>query len=116
MTLVGNGGPLSYASFVTGIFDLYGKSHGKALVGNKTPDAVRKLDTLHAIWPQARFVHVIRDGRDVALSMFNWSSVQQKKPGPSPRGRTTLRQPRLSGGSSTCDGPELGHRSDRALP
>ena len=81
MTLMGNGEPRSYATFVTGIFDLYGKSHGKALVGNKTPDAVRKLDTLHAIWPQARFVHVIRDGRDVALSMFNWSSVQQKKPG-----------------------------------
>ncbi len=81
MTLMGTGEQRSYASFVTGIFDLYGKSQGKVLVGNKTPDAVRKLDTLHALWPQARFVHVIRDGRDVALSMFNWPGVEQKKPG-----------------------------------
>jgi hypothetical protein len=24
------------------------------------------------LWPAAKFVHLIRDGRDVALSIFNW--------------------------------------------
>jgi len=72
---------LPFASFVTGIFDLYGKKRGKPLVGNKTPDAVRKMDTLHTLWPMACFVHLIRDGRDVALSFFNWRQVGQKKPG-----------------------------------
>src|SRR5262249_6540292 len=62
----------------------YGEKLGKPLVGNKTPDAVRKLNTLHALWPKARFVHLIRDGRDVALSFFDWKNVTQKKPGTFP--------------------------------
>jgi sulfotransferase family protein len=73
--------PISYASFVTGIFDLYGKARNKKRVGNKTPDSVRRMDTLHALWPRARFVHLIRDGREVALSLMNWPKVHNKKPG-----------------------------------
>ncbi len=84
MSLVEDGHPVSYASFVTGIFDLYGMAHGKKLVGNKTPDSARRMDTLHALWPQARFVHLIRDGRDVALSLMNWPKVRNKKPGTFP--------------------------------
>ena len=60
-----------YASFVSGIFDLYGKAKGKAAVGNKTPGFVRKIHTLQRLWPQARIVHLLRDGRDVCLSMIN---------------------------------------------
>lgn len=81
LTLMSNGQPMSYATFVTGIFDLYGKAQGKALVGNKTPDSARRIRTLHTLWPEVRFVHLIRDGRDVALSFMNWSKVLQKKPG-----------------------------------
>jgi len=84
MTLAGSGEPMPYATFVTGIFGLYGKARGKQLVGNKTPDSVRRMDTLHKLWPQARFVHLIRDGRDVALSLMNWPNVQNKKPGTFP--------------------------------
>ena len=84
LSLAGTDQPMSYASFVTGIFDLYGKARAKELVGNKTPDSVRRMNTLHSLWPQARFVHLIRDGRDVALSLMNWASVQSKKPGTFP--------------------------------
>ena len=63
--------PVHYASFVSGIFDLYGKAKGKALVGNKTPGFVRQIQTLQRLWPEARIVHLIRDGRDVCLSMIN---------------------------------------------
>jgi len=63
--------PVNYTSFVSGIFDLYGKAKRKELVGNKTPGFVRKIRTLHALWPRARVVHLIRDGRDVCLSMIN---------------------------------------------
>jgi len=76
--LAGNGQATSYATLVSGIFDLYGKVRGKALVGDKTPDYVRKIATLHALWPQARFIHLIRDGRDVALSMMEWPKVRPK--------------------------------------
>ncbi len=84
MSLAGSGQPISYASFVTGIFDLYGEARGKKAVGNKTPDSVRRIGTLHTLWPEARFVHLIRDGRDVALSLMNWPSVRTKKPGTFP--------------------------------
>ena len=77
--LVANGQSMSYASFVASIFDLYGTRRGKAIVGNKTPDSVRRIRTLHGLWREARFVHLIRDGRDVALSLINWPKVHQKK-------------------------------------
>jgi hypothetical protein len=83
-SLFGRCQEISYASFVTGIFDFYGRVRGKDLVGNKTPDSVRRMDTLHALWPQARFVHLIRDGRDVALSLMNWPKVRNKTPGKFP--------------------------------
>ena len=54
-----------YATFVGRIFEQYGKAHGKPLVGDKTPNYVRQIHVLHALWPQSRFVHLIRDGRDV---------------------------------------------------
>ncbi len=79
--LLGDSEPVSYADFVAGIFDLYGKAQGKALVGNKTPGFVRRLDAFHALWPKARFVHLIRDGRDVCLSMGDWPKAQLKHPG-----------------------------------
>jgi hypothetical protein len=64
--------PLSYASFVSRLFDLYGEQQGELLVGDMTPRYVRHIETLHELWPQAKFVHLIRDGRDVCLSMLNW--------------------------------------------
>jgi hypothetical protein len=64
--------PVSYARFVSRVFDLYGRAEGKALVGDKTPGYVRQIRTLHALWPRARFVHLIRDGRDVCLSALGW--------------------------------------------
>jgi hypothetical protein len=71
-SLVEAGEPVSYSTFVTGIFDLYGKGQGKRLVGDKTPAYVRRIPTLHALWPEAKFVHLIRDGRDVCMSATNW--------------------------------------------
>jgi hypothetical protein len=65
-------GAASYAAFVTAVFDLYGARRGKRLVGDKTPGYVRELAALHALWPRARVVHLIRDGRDVCLSALAW--------------------------------------------
>jgi hypothetical protein len=67
--------PVRFARFVSGIFELYGAKRGKQLVGDKSPGYVRKIGKLHALWPQARFVHVIRDGRDVWLSVAAWKKA-----------------------------------------
>jgi len=76
--LARNGQPLTYSRLVTAILDLYGRAEAKPLVGDKTPDYVRQISTLHGLWPEARFVHVIRDGRDVCLSMREWPKVHPK--------------------------------------
>ena len=58
------------ARFVLGApFEAYARKHGKPRWGDKTPHYVHHVDRLLGIWPQARVVILVRDGRDVALSL-----------------------------------------------
>jgi hypothetical protein len=70
--LAARDGPVRYGEFITALFDLYGEGRGKRLVGDKTPRYVRSIPTLSRLWPGAKFVHLIRDGRDVCLSVLDW--------------------------------------------
>jgi Sulfotransferase family len=70
--LVSGETPVSYSQFVTAAFDQHGASEGKRLVGDKVPSYVTEMPTLHSLFPRARFVHMIRDGRDVCLSVLEW--------------------------------------------
>ena len=51
------------------IYELYARAHGKTRWGDKTPPYVWRLREVSALLPEAHFVHIIRDGRDVALSI-----------------------------------------------
>jgi hypothetical protein len=66
-----------YARFVTELFDLHGHLKSKRLVGEKSPGYVRHLSTLYELWPETKVVHLIRDGRDVALSVLDWSKGER---------------------------------------
>jgi len=48
----------------------------------KTPANVFHMERLAAAFPEARFVHVVRDGRDVALSIrrLGWTGTQSGRP------------------------------------
>jgi LPS sulfotransferase NodH len=70
--LVADGSQPTYAEFGSRFFDLYGAARGKVLVGDKTPRYVKDIPTLHGLWAQAKFIHIIRDGRDVCLSANAW--------------------------------------------
>jgi Sulfotransferase family len=50
-------------------FEAYAARHGKPRWGDKTPHYVHHVDLLLRLWPAARFVVLVRDGRDVALSL-----------------------------------------------
>jgi hypothetical protein len=67
-------GAKTYADFVSRLYDLRARQAGKTLSGEKTPDYCRKMPLLHRLFPFARFLHIIRDGRDVALSTLDWAS------------------------------------------
>lgn len=68
------GGARTYGEFVSALYAEYGRMRGKRVVGEKTPDYVLHLPRLHALFPWAPFVHIIRDGRDVALSTLEWAT------------------------------------------
>ena len=71
---------LTYAEFVGRLYALRGQKKQKPLSGDKTPDYCRKMPVLHRLFPSARFVHIIRDGRNTALSTLDWAT-ESKGPG-----------------------------------
>ncbi len=60
--------------FARGWFETYMKRRGKRRWADKTPQTIHCLPYLWELFPTARFVHLIRDGRDVACSIMpqNW--------------------------------------------
>ena len=62
-------GPDAYRFIVAAPFEAYAAGHGKPRWGDKTPHYVHHVDHLLRLWPRARFVVLVRDGRDVALSL-----------------------------------------------
>ena len=59
-------------------------SDGSRFLIEKSPWHLSDLDVIAQILPEARFVHVIRDGRDVAVSVVaarsSWSRMDQQSP------------------------------------
>jgi hypothetical protein len=60
-----------FPSIVEALYMSYADLRGKARWGDKTPIYVRHLPLLAELFPSARFIHVIRDGHDVALSYLS---------------------------------------------
>jgi Sulfotransferase family len=52
------------------IFEAYASKAGKPRWGDKTPMYMRHLPLLEELFPTAQYVHLVRDGRDAALSFL----------------------------------------------
>ncbi len=52
------------------VYAVYADEHGKARWGDKTPMYMQNLRLLERLFPDALFVHLIRDGRDAATSFL----------------------------------------------
>jgi hypothetical protein len=65
--------PTGYAEAVRAVFARYAADHGKPRYGDKTPGYVSHIPLLADLFPEARFVHIVRDGRDVAMSYLDRS-------------------------------------------
>jgi hypothetical protein len=58
------------ATIIGRLFGDYAAQHGSRRWGDKSPIYTDHITEISSIMPEALFIHVIRDGRDVALSMM----------------------------------------------
>ena len=63
-----DGQPIGEA--IAAIFETYAARGGKSRWGDKTPMYMRHLGLIERLFPTAQYVHLIRDGRDAALSFL----------------------------------------------
>src|SRR4029077_2190961 len=60
--------------FMSRLLDIHGSIHGrtkgKERIGSWTPEFMRYLGVMHEFYPWARFIHLIRDGRNVCLELL----------------------------------------------
>lgn len=62
--------PTGYAGAIAALYRASASRAGKDRWGDKTPRNVLHLEFLGELFPDARFIHILRDPRDVTLSMF----------------------------------------------
>lgn len=55
---------------VAAVYEAYAAARGKSRWGDKTPMYMQHLPLLERLFPTARYVHLVRDGRDAALSFL----------------------------------------------
>ncbi len=60
----------SYRGVLEAAFMQLARHSGMTRWGDKTPEYVYHLPVLYRLWPDAQYIHIVRDGRDVALSIF----------------------------------------------
>ncbi|MCD6298164.1 MAG: sulfotransferase [Deltaproteobacteria bacterium] len=61
----------SLEEMINEIYLAYAKHFGKDIWGDKTPEYIKDIHILNKMFPSCKFVHIIRDGRDVALSIVD---------------------------------------------
>ncbi|MDQ4024292.1 MAG: sulfotransferase, partial [Actinomycetota bacterium] len=62
---IGTTGRVGYAEAVEAAYRAWARSKHKGCWGDKTPRYIENIPLLARLWPEAKFVHQIRDGRNV---------------------------------------------------
>lgn len=63
--------PRTYPEAIRTVYALYAGRRGKPRFADKTPKYVSDIGQLASLFPESRFVHIIRDGRDTVLSYMD---------------------------------------------
>lgn len=74
--------PASYAELVSAIYTFFGITNQPTATrwGDKNNYYLAHIPELHALFPEAQFVHIVRDGRDVCCSYRQLQTVSQASP------------------------------------
>jgi hypothetical protein len=67
--LLKGGQSVSLRILMNAVYEEYARVHSKKMWGDKTPSFFRMVNELSSFFPEAKFINVIRDGRDVYLSL-----------------------------------------------
>jgi hypothetical protein len=70
-------GPGSFGSVIGTVFKMYAERFGKPRWGDKRPSYFKHVPVLLRMFPDAQFIHLIRDGRDCVASLreMPWYSL-----------------------------------------
>jgi len=60
----------AFAEAIAAIYRAYAEARGKSRFGDKTPSYMQRLEVLERAFPDGRYLHLVRDGRDAALSFL----------------------------------------------
>lgn len=89
---------LDTAGVLRSFYGLYAETRGKRRWGDKTPVYVTRMTEISAALPETHFVHLIRDGRDVAVSRAKRSMRAASTPDAAARKwRDRIREARKQG-------------------
>lgn len=73
--------PENYNELVQCIYLAYKKDYSEVdVIADKNNYYIHHLDELPQIWPNAKYLHLIRDGRDVACSYSEVTKLDSKSP------------------------------------
>ena len=95
------------ASFLDSLYTAYARQYGAERWGDKTPIYASYIDLLHDIFPGAQFLHIIRDGRDSALSMLDKYEQDEFHVDAFFAARNWVRRIRAAQAAGSRIGPEL---------
>ncbi len=62
---------MSVGEALSATYSAYAAKHGKPRWGDKTPMYMRHLGLIEELFPDAQYVHLIRDGRDATLAFLD---------------------------------------------
>ncbi len=92
------------AGAVRAFFEAYAEGQGKPRWGDKTPAYMLSIQRIGRTLPESRFIHLIRDGRDVALSQTA-RALNEQPPPPEQAARWVKRVRKAREQASALKGP-----------
>ncbi len=93
------GQPQTARGVLLAFYGLYASKQGKRRCGDKTPGYSTSMRAIEGVVPEARFVHIIRDGRDVALSVMSRGLKERSIEELAQRWKRRIKRTRKQGGN-----------------